>query len=196
MPFGVGETLHAEVGGSQYEPYQVRIDLDDTGIVATACSCPYDHGGICKHRVAVLLTYIRDPDGISHRPSVANLPADLNQETLYELFVDVLADRSDLADRVERRIETQSLQWTADTSISETTHDWHTTSDPDTIRRHVRRIVHALDSRDTPSPRADVERRVDDLRNHLEEAGMFIDASEGKTRSSFSRRWPRMTSQP
>jgi uncharacterized Zn finger protein len=53
-----GETLRGTVEGSQYEPYQVRIELDETGVVATACSCPYDHGGICKHRVATLLTSV------------------------------------------------------------------------------------------------------------------------------------------
>ena len=66
-----GETLRAAVEGSQYEPYQVRIDLDETGVVDTACSCPYDHGGICKHRVAVLLTYVCDPDSKRPNPETA-----------------------------------------------------------------------------------------------------------------------------
>ena len=58
-----GTPLRAVVEGSQYEPYQVQIELNETGVVDTGGSCPYDHGGICKHRVAVLLTYIRNPDG-------------------------------------------------------------------------------------------------------------------------------------
>jgi hypothetical protein len=40
-----GETIRAAVEGSQYEPYQVRIELDETGVVDTACFCPYDHRG-------------------------------------------------------------------------------------------------------------------------------------------------------
>ena len=75
-------TLQAAVEGSQYEPYQIRIELDTTGIIETACSCPYDHGGICKHRVAVLLTVIRDPETVMERPPVSDLLADLDHETL------------------------------------------------------------------------------------------------------------------
>ncbi|MFB6222885.1 MAG: SWIM zinc finger domain-containing protein, partial [Haloarcula sp.] len=75
-----GESIGAAVEGSQYKPYQVRIELDETGVVDTACSCPYDHGGICKHRVAVLLTYVRDPDRIDQRPPVSELVADADPE--------------------------------------------------------------------------------------------------------------------
>ena len=71
-----GNTLQAAVEGSQYEPYQTRIELATTGIVDTACSCPYDHGGICKHRVAVLLTVIRDPETVTDRPPVSDLLAE------------------------------------------------------------------------------------------------------------------------
>ncbi len=49
-----GDTLQTEVEGSQYEPYQVTIELDAAGITSTYCSCPYDWGGVCKHIVAVL----------------------------------------------------------------------------------------------------------------------------------------------
>lgn len=36
-----GDVLRAEVEGSQYEPFQVRIELDDTGVVDTTGSRPY-----------------------------------------------------------------------------------------------------------------------------------------------------------
>ena len=36
-----GDLLRAAVEGSQYEPYQVQIELDETGVVDTSCSCPY-----------------------------------------------------------------------------------------------------------------------------------------------------------
>ena len=67
-----GETLRADVEGSQYEPYTVTIEFDDAGIADTDCSCPHDHGGICKHRVAVLLTYVRDSGEVSHRPPISD----------------------------------------------------------------------------------------------------------------------------
>jgi uncharacterized Zn finger protein len=39
-----GETIRADVEGSQYQPYMVTIEFDDAGVVRTNCSCPYDHG--------------------------------------------------------------------------------------------------------------------------------------------------------
>ncbi|MDQ2052751.1 SWIM zinc finger family protein [Natronolimnohabitans sp. A-GB9] len=101
-----GDTLRGEVEGSQYEPYQVRIELDDTGIVETTCSCPYDHGGICKHRVTVLLTYVRDPDSIDQRPSVSELVADADPADLREVILDLVEHHPELAGRVETRLET------------------------------------------------------------------------------------------
>ena len=57
-----GNTLTARVRGSEYEPYRVTITLEPAGIAHTRCTCPYDWGGICKHIVATLLTWVREPD--------------------------------------------------------------------------------------------------------------------------------------
>lgn len=174
-----GESLRAEVEGSQYEPYQVRINLNETGITDTHCSCPYDHGGICKHRVAVLLTYIRDPETISQRPPVPALLEDLDRETLHELLVDLLADHPELEDWVERRIEAQSIQGSAEDASGEP-QARHTPPDPDTIRRHVRSIIQSSDPRGTSDPYEDVESRVNDLRDLLKGARAYIDTGNGE----------------
>ncbi|WP_227015779.1 SWIM zinc finger family protein [Haloarcula sp. JP-L23] len=79
----------------------MQIELDETGVVDTTCSCPYDHGGICKHRVAVLLTYIRDPDEISQRPPVSELVADTDPQQPRTLLVALVERRADLVERIE-----------------------------------------------------------------------------------------------
>jgi uncharacterized Zn finger protein len=99
-----GETIRAAVEGSQYEPYEVRIDLDETGVVDTRCSCPYDHGGICKHRVAVLLAYVRDPDEIKQRPPVRELIVDANPEDLREILIDLGENHPKVAEHIESRL--------------------------------------------------------------------------------------------
>lgn len=109
-----GETIRAAVEGSQYEPYQVRIELDETGVVDTACSCPYDHGGICKHRVAIFLTDIRDPDGIDQRSPVSELVADAEPADLRALLVDLVENRPELAEQVESRLEMAGTEDTDD----------------------------------------------------------------------------------
>lgn len=45
-----GQQIQAEVEGSQYVPYQVRITFDASGITHALCSCSYDWGGWCKHK--------------------------------------------------------------------------------------------------------------------------------------------------
>ena len=38
-----GDLITAEVEGSQYEPYQIQVSLDESGhIETTYCTCPYD----------------------------------------------------------------------------------------------------------------------------------------------------------
>jgi uncharacterized Zn finger protein len=178
-----GEALQADVEGSQYEPYRVRIELDDTGIIETTCSCPYDHGGICKHRVAVLLTYIRDPEAVKQQLPVAELLTDLDHETLVNLLVDLVDDHPDLAEWIEREIKARSTQESSDKDASPAVPTRQTTPDPETIRRHVDSILYPSGppNRGAQDPYAAMESRVDDLHDLLAEAHVFIDAGDGET---------------
>jgi uncharacterized Zn finger protein len=171
-----GETLQAAVEGSQYEPYRVRIELDDTGIVDADCSCPYDHGGICKHRVAVLLIYIRDTDKISQRPPVSELVADANPEQLRELLVALVESRPQLAEWVETRLKTTETDDAAD-DARERTPDINRES----IRRQIRYVLQPPRGGGAHDPYAAVETDVKELHEILEQAWAAIDASDGET---------------
>ena len=57
-------TLSAICEGTDIDPYRVTVELMPTGIASTDCSCPYDWEGDCKHIVALLLTYVEEPDAI------------------------------------------------------------------------------------------------------------------------------------
>ena len=59
-----GYTLSGTCEGTDMDPYRVTVELMPTGIASTDCSCPYDWGGDCKHIVALLLTYVEEPDVI------------------------------------------------------------------------------------------------------------------------------------
>ncbi|MGM0531243.1 MAG: SNF2-related protein [Bacteroidota bacterium] len=51
----IKNTLQANMLSSNYnEEYVVEIGFSGKNNLQTSCSCPYDHGGICKHTVAVL----------------------------------------------------------------------------------------------------------------------------------------------
>jgi uncharacterized Zn finger protein len=114
-------TVRADVEGSQYQPYTVTIEFDDAGIAGTDCPCPYDHGGICKHRVAVLLTCIRDPERVREQPPMSELIADEDRETLEKLLVELVETRPELAGWIETRLETSAVADGADTGESAST---------------------------------------------------------------------------
>jgi len=173
-----GETIRAAVEGSQYEPYQVRIELDETGVVDTACSCPYDHGGICKHRVTVLLTYVRDPDEIDQRPSVSELVADADPEDLRDVLVDLVESYPELAEQVESRLETLEPGDEGDDARDRT---------PDINRESIRQQVqYVLDPTEGRSAHAydpydAVETDVETLRDLLDQARTAVEARDGET---------------
>ncbi|SEP22998.1 Uncharacterized conserved protein, contains Zn finger domain [Halogranum amylolyticum] len=171
-----GDLLQAAVEGSQYDPYQVQIELDETGIVGTQCSCPYDHGGICKHRVAVLLTYIRAPDGITQRLSISELVADTDPEELRDLLVDLVERRPELAEWIEARLEAARSEGASDDSRERSP-----LINQDAIRRRVRTILRSPRGGSPRDPYVAVKADVEELENLLEQAWIAINAGDGET---------------
>lgn len=78
-----GNTLKARCTGSRPQPYHVEITLGPEGILAGECSCPVGAGGHCKHAVALLLTWLREPDTLT----AEDLETALNRRTKVELLV-------------------------------------------------------------------------------------------------------------
>jgi uncharacterized Zn finger protein len=99
-----GDELTAEVEGSQYDPYTVRVTLDESGIAATECTCPYDWGGICKHIVAVLLHYVHETGEVIDKPRLELLLADLSADELRQLIQRTAESRPDLVSVIEREL--------------------------------------------------------------------------------------------
>jgi uncharacterized Zn finger protein len=129
-------TLLARVEGSSYEPYQVTVELSEQGATTAYCSCPYDWGGYCKHIVATLLAYIREPEQVTEGQSVPELLADLERDDLLELLTDLLSEQPRLIDWVEMQLATQ----VADASVEETDQprQRQTPIDPEPFRRRYR----------------------------------------------------------
>ncbi len=99
-----GQMVMAEVGGSDYEPYQVQVTLAEDGIEDATCSCPYDWGGYCKHIVAVLLTMIHQADAVMEKADLATLLAGLTETQLRQVFMNVAAEWPALVEAVEREV--------------------------------------------------------------------------------------------
>jgi uncharacterized Zn finger protein len=102
--------LHAQCEGSEYEPYQVSATLDEGGIAETSCTCPYDYGGICKHIVALLLTYIHKPQSFRFIPPLATLLVGRSQEELIALIGEMIKREPELLSLVELSVITEQAR--------------------------------------------------------------------------------------
>ena len=83
-------TLSATCQGSEDTPYRVSVALTPTGIADAECSCPYDWGGDCKHIVALLLTYIHEPDEIHSVEPILTAMAEKPRATLLRVISELL----------------------------------------------------------------------------------------------------------
>jgi len=122
-PLRQGMTLRALCEGSQYEPYRVRVELDEEGVAWADCSCPYDWGGYCKHIVALLLAWIHDPEEFTVIPETEELLAGMGREELIEVIEAILEQEPDLIHLLERR---EPLSTARETPV-----------DPEVYRRQV-----------------------------------------------------------
>ncbi len=93
--------LRAKCEGSDYEPYQASATLAKNGIAETSCTCPYDYGGICKHIVALLLTYVHEPQSFRFIPPLSKLLAGRNREELIALIGEMIKREPELLSLVE-----------------------------------------------------------------------------------------------
>jgi len=171
-----GNTLHAEVEGSQYEPYRVTVELDEAGIVDTDCSCPYDWGGICKHIVALLLTYIRDPDRIRERPPLSALLDGLDRETLRDLLAELIARQPSLADWLESRVTARRAREQAPSETGRAPRQRRMPLDVEAFRRQVRRILRSGGYYDEYG---DTDEAIGELESLLAQVQGFIEAGDG-----------------
>lgn len=102
-----GDQIEAEVAGSQYLPYQVRVTLGGGAVREASCSCPYAYGGACKHVVAALLAYCQRPETVEERPPLEALLADLDADQLRRLIARLAASQPGLVELVELAVEAE-----------------------------------------------------------------------------------------
>jgi uncharacterized Zn finger protein len=147
-----GHLLMAKVEGSDYEPYQVTIELVGDEIISTDCSCPYDWGGICKHVVAVLLAYTHNPDETVQRPGVAELLTGVGEVELRALLAELLTQEPHLIDWLEGRLAAlgkSAAQPPAEPEVVESAKAKPAAApapiDPAPFRRQARQILRASD---------------------------------------------------
>lgn len=99
-----GAMLQAEVAGSDFAPYNVRVSFDEAGSTDATCSCPYDWGGWCKHIVAALLACVHEPEDVHDLPTLEETLSTLDRDQLQDLLLNLAERDPSLADAIEAEI--------------------------------------------------------------------------------------------
>jgi len=172
--------LLAEVEGSEYEPYQVRVRLDAGGVVDADCTCPYDWGGVCKHIVAVLLTLVQQPDRVTERTPVDSLLCGLDREALLGVLTDLLAAHPHMVDWVEARIAVQEGVRQEEPEVAAGPRQRQTTLDPTPFQRQVRSILRGLGQMRPSEAYWAAGGAVDGVREVMMQAQPFLEAGDGR----------------
>jgi hypothetical protein len=101
--------LRALCHGSRRSPYRVEATLCPTGgksahkLADTFCSCP--RGGFCKHLVALLLTWIHEPESFVVRSGLMGRLSTKSHEELLALLEQLIQRQPDIEPLVEVLIE-------------------------------------------------------------------------------------------
>jgi uncharacterized Zn finger protein len=94
-----GLELRSDCQGSTI--YHVQAKLNQQGLESARCTCPYDWGGLCKHQVALLLTYLHDPQQFQVIPPMNQLLASHSREDLVTLIGQMIQRHPELLYLVE-----------------------------------------------------------------------------------------------
>lgn len=138
-----GNTLHADVEGSDYDPYQVSITFDAGGVQVASCTCPYDYAGWCKHIVAVALACIQQPEQIESRPPLNHLLADLNRDQLIQLIQSLVAAQPVLNEIIEQQLAQNQLT-PPQPKATAASPARHTPVDAQSYRRQAKQLIGGL----------------------------------------------------
>ncbi len=175
-----GNILQAEVEGSQYEPYRVRVTFDEGGVTSAVCDCPYDWGGWCKHIVATLLACLHEPDSVEERPTLDELLAELDREQLQGLLLHLATRDPSVADEIEVQVALlQSAPPGPESPQATAPSPRRTVVDPQPVRRQVSAILHSLDRMRPSEAYWHVGSVVDEVRQLLDQVQGFIEAGDG-----------------
>jgi uncharacterized Zn finger protein len=138
--FRQGNVFTGKCEGTSAPFYQLRVTVDESGIQEAICTCPYDWGGLCKHVIALMLTYIHDSDAFIEHKRVEELLNNLDKESLVRLIGKMVDKDPDLyawlqtaAQSSPGRNEPEPVDRKQKTQVSETDY-----------RRRIRNILHSL----------------------------------------------------
>lgn len=107
--FKQGSLFGGKCEGSGAPYYEVRLRMDEGGILAASCNCPYDRGGFCKHIIALALACIHTSDAFVEQETVEELLQPLDKDALVRLIAGWVGDDPELHARLRTAIAETGL---------------------------------------------------------------------------------------
>jgi uncharacterized Zn finger protein len=163
-----GARISGLCDGSDYDPYQLTVTLMPVGTHPmpfrdATCDCPVE--GFCKHLVALLLTWIHEPEAFSARPPLAEQVTAKSHEELVALVVAMVTAHPDL-----ESLLAMPVPGVADGAGQAV--------DPKLIRKQVRAAGRGVEPWEWESMRGFVQavRRLIDLGTTYSESGQWAEA--------------------
>ena len=172
--FRQGNVLTGKCEGSSAPFYQLRVTIDEGGIQEASCTCPYDWGGYCKHIIALILTYIHDPEVFVEQQRVEELLTDLDKEALVRLIGNMVDKDPDLYLWLQTAVQSASVKKKPaqsrekrKTSVSKTEY-----------RKQIQSILHSLGGYRRSEAYWMMGGMVSQLQQVRESAYAFLDAGD------------------
>lgn len=96
-----GMILKSKCAGSQAPFYRQEVLFSSHGIESAECSCPVGEGGHCKHTVALLLSWVHDPDSFQEAESLDVVLEKRSKAGLIATIKEMLEQEPDLESLLE-----------------------------------------------------------------------------------------------
>jgi len=127
-----GMTLKSKCSGSQAPFYRQEVLFNSKGIEAAECSCPIGDGGHCKHVVALLLTWVNDPDSFQEVEAIDATLDKRSKPELIAIIKQMLEQEPDLESLLElptigeenKPINIKAIRQQAQRAFREVDYEW------------------------------------------------------------------------
>lgn len=103
-------TIEAQCRGSYAQPYRVRVEFSNSEIAGAWCNCEYDWGGDCKHIIALLLTYLYEPEKFEAKQPITEILAGKSKDDLISIIEQIVSRYPEIQSIIDRPSPTQVVQ--------------------------------------------------------------------------------------
>ncbi len=174
--FQKDDLLTGKCEGSSAPFYQIHVQLDEGGIQEASCTCPYDWGGYCKHIVALILTYLNNPDAFIEQKNINELLGQLDKDDLVHLITKMVDKNPDLYSWLQTAIPAVS----AKSQPAQQRNKRKTEVSKTAYKRQIQSILHSLQGYRMSEAYWMMGGMVDQLDNVRDTAYDFLEADDAQ----------------